>query len=390
MSDGERPDTRGVPPGYVADVEATGALRSPAWAAALRAVPRHLFVPRFFLPTGDGRWQRVDADDPDWGGWVYQDQPLTTQLDGDDTAWQRAASGAVAGAGTCSSTQPSLMARMLDALSTDGGERVLEIGTGTGYHTALLSHHLGDAAVTSVEIDPVLGARAAAALQRAGYHPALAIGDGTHGWATGAPYDRIIATCSVPRIPPAWIQQTRPGALILAGLHRDLGSGPLIGLTTDGHGGATGRFLPIQADLTPSRTSRTINPRKLLHAALRRHTVEPPRQAVVDAYAFTHPDAAFFAALRLPRVAWIGFAAVTGPAQVWLLASDGCAAACDIAAGTVTQHGPRRLWDELESAYAIWESHGRPTRDRIGLTVHADRTHAYWLDEVQQLLWTTC
>jgi protein-L-isoaspartate O-methyltransferase len=101
-----------------------------------------------------------------------------------------------------SSSKPDLMVRMLEELDVTDGDRVLEIGTGTGYNAALLCHRLGSQNVFSVDVDPALIAAARSRLARLGYHPTLAAADGAAGIAEHAPYDRIIATCSVPVIPP--------------------------------------------------------------------------------------------------------------------------------------------------------------------------------------------
>ena len=69
----------------------------------------------------------------------------------------------------------------------------------------------------------------------------LAVGDGADGYRGGAPYDRVIATCSLPEIPAAWIDQAAPGARILVNLHRELGGGALALLTVSG-GQASGHF----------------------------------------------------------------------------------------------------------------------------------------------------
>ncbi|HWR47240.1 MAG TPA: methyltransferase domain-containing protein [Pseudonocardiaceae bacterium] len=101
-----------------------------------------------------------------------------------------------------SSSKPDLMVRMLEELDVTDGDRVLEIGTGTGYNAALLSHRLGSQNVFSLDVDPALIAAARPRLTRLGYHPTLAAVDGAAGLAGHAPYARIIATCSVPAIPP--------------------------------------------------------------------------------------------------------------------------------------------------------------------------------------------
>ncbi|MCZ9339668.1 methyltransferase domain-containing protein, partial [Streptomyces sp. TRM76130] len=103
-----------------------------------------------------------------------------------------------------SSSQPSLMALMLAELRVADGDRVLEIGAGTGYNAALLCHRLGDdGLVTTVDLDPEITDSARRHLDAAGYHPAVVTGDGARGVPGRAPYDRIIATCALPAVPRA-------------------------------------------------------------------------------------------------------------------------------------------------------------------------------------------
>src|SRR5262249_10118158 len=152
---------------FVADLSAAGYLADPHWRKAFAEVPRHHFLPRFFMALPDGRWQAVDASHPDYLGLVYTDTTLATQLDA--RADPDPSAGPVSGVGTSSSTQPGLMAYMLEALRLDGGERVLEIGTGTGYNAALLSHRLGDHRVTTIEVDPAVTDHARERLKGCGY-----------------------------------------------------------------------------------------------------------------------------------------------------------------------------------------------------------------------------
>src|SRR5262249_50607853 len=149
---------------------------------------------------------------------------------------------------------PSLMARMLEALDITGTERVLEIGTGTGYNAALLCEGLDDGGhVVSVDIDGGLVEAARAHLSSLGYAPTVATVDGEAGYPDPAPYDRIIATCSLPRVPVEWIAQTAEGGLILLNLFRDLGGGALALLRVEG-GQASGHFLPTYGGFMPTRT----------------------------------------------------------------------------------------------------------------------------------------
>ena len=118
-----------------------------------------------------------------------------------------------AGHGLSSSSQPSIMAIMLERLQLEPGQRVLEIGAGTGYNAALLQHMVGDkGSVTAIDIDPDTAARARRALK--GTRVKIVTGDGRAGFADGAPYDRIVVTASHDEVPHEWLQQLHPGGLV--------------------------------------------------------------------------------------------------------------------------------------------------------------------------------
>lgn len=150
-----------------------GTLTEREWDSAVRAVPRELFVGTYFAPVAGSvptLYRPVRQGDPGWLVGIYDDQTLVTQLDGrigpEDTA-----GGTVPGIPSSSSTLPSVVLRMWQQLGAEAGHRVLEIGTGTGYSTALGAHRLGDADLTSIEYDPAVGAAAAAAIRTAGFSP---------------------------------------------------------------------------------------------------------------------------------------------------------------------------------------------------------------------------
>ena len=369
----------------VAALIADGQLRSAEWQAALERVPRHVFVPRFFLDREHtGRHEAIDGSNPaqhdQWLSRVYADEPLATQLNGDEAAWTTAAeTGSAEGVPTSSSTMPGLMAMMLEALSVEDGMRVLEVGTGTGYNAALLCERLGSGLVTSVDVDPGLVTMARERLAELGYTPTLAAVDGRYGYPPNAPYDRILATVGLPRIPHTWIEQTREGGRILLSLHRDLGSGALA-LLTRHHGQAEGRFLPGFGGFMPIRSAQTPAVSGLLQAA--DTSMGQSRPTSLDWHLLDDPSFSFFAALRIPaqRVG-LTVMADNAPSELWLLGRDGswaCVRTDEPHRRVVVQHGERQLWDELESAHADWERLGRPERQALGLTVQSDGRHVLW------------
>jgi len=115
-------------------------------------------------------------------------------------------------------SQPFVVAVMTEALALQGGERVLEIGTGSGYQTAILATLVETGAVVSVERHATLAHGATTRLAELGIaNVEIHVGDGTTGWPPGTPYDRIMVTASGPRVPPPLIQQLRPdgGRLVI-------------------------------------------------------------------------------------------------------------------------------------------------------------------------------
>lgn len=111
-------------------------------------------------------------------------------------------------------SQPSIHARYLELLRLTGRERVLEIGTGSGYQTVLLSHLAGQ--VFSIEKIPALMERAREVIQRCGArNVSLLLGDGTLGWRDYSPYDAILVTAGAPAVPQPLAGQLAEGGRLL-------------------------------------------------------------------------------------------------------------------------------------------------------------------------------
>ncbi|MFD7091254.1 methyltransferase domain-containing protein [Streptomyces sp. NPDC059896] len=123
---------------------------------------------------------------------------------------------------------------MLGDLDVEVGMTVREIGTGTGYNAGLLAHRLGDANVTTVEVDGGVAARARRVLRDAGLRPRVLHADGAEESPPAERYDRLIATCSVLRVPGAWIRQCRPGGVIVTPVSTLFGDGAIARLVVGG------------------------------------------------------------------------------------------------------------------------------------------------------------
>ncbi len=110
-------------------------------------------------------------------------------------------------------SQPYIVALMTEALKLEGNEKVLEVGTGSGYQAAILAE-IG-CEVYSVERIPSLAEKAKKVLEQLGYKVNIKIGDGTLGWEEFAPYDRIIVTAAGPDIPKSLISQLQDGGKLI-------------------------------------------------------------------------------------------------------------------------------------------------------------------------------
>ncbi|NIJ14708.1 methyltransferase of ATP-grasp peptide maturase system [Saccharomonospora amisosensis] len=355
-----------------------GVLTDPHWIEAFRQVPRHVFVPHYFLPRGEG-WAAIASGDPGWLATVYSDSVLVTQLDGEDGKWSLARrEGPVRGTPTCSSSMPTIMAVMLQELCVTQGRRVLEIGTGTGYNAALLCHRLGAELVSTVDVDSGLLLSARAALAAIGYQPDCVLGDGELGHPEGAPYDRVLATCSVSHIPTAWLEQTVAGGLVLTTLNRPIGAGLVLlaaGEGPSGHGtvlAQDGRFMPMRAH----REAEAAEVLARGGEADTRRTTELSLGTVLDpASPFE-----FFVSLEIPGLlVTIGRdsegTGTTATDTTYLVHADGSWAGYRTAGDerVVEQGGQRRLWDLVERAYQRWLALGEPARHDFAVTVTPQR-----------------
>jgi protein-L-isoaspartate(D-aspartate) O-methyltransferase len=210
----------------VDDLVSRGVVDRDSTADALGTVPRHEFVP-------DERRDRA-----------YVDQPLP-----------------IAAGQTISA--PHMVAIMTDLLDLAPGDRVLEIGTGCGYHAAVTAdvvearsdsdERANSDRVFSVEYHAELADEARRRFDRLGYDVAVRVGDGHNGWPEHAPYDAAYLTCAPARLPQSVVEQVRPGGVVVGPVGGQ-GHQRLVRLRrqVDGtveredHGGV--RFVPMQTD----------------------------------------------------------------------------------------------------------------------------------------------
>ncbi|MGH3450806.1 MAG: methyltransferase domain-containing protein [Haloechinothrix sp.] len=369
-------------------------MRSERWHQAFATVPRHRFLPAFFRIAGNG-WEPVSPSVSGAEAWleaVYSDQPCITQLDEHLTPDE--VDGVVEGEPTSSSSMPSLMAVMLECLDFSDDAQILEVGTGSGYNAAILTTGLGSDQVTTVEVDPGVAADARQVLTDLGLTPRVIVGDGLASVAEPASFDRITATCSVSRVPRAWIRQVRPGGRILATL-----TGPLYGsaqvlLSVDDRGAAEGRFVNPESSFMRARTPKS-SPEEMGWAPRRDILTTAPRCPA------KWPLAALDQWPINVLAQWAAPGATRGEigygehGQDWVpMLHDGREATSFAAFSTdatgqvmVAEGGPRRLWTAVEDILTVWTDSGRAGLDAFRMRIDPDGVHTIHLDRAGRA-WT--
>jgi len=270
----------------VRDLETRGAIRSASVRDAFLAVPRERFLEDFAAREG------LET--------VYRDEAIPIKV-------------GPRGEPSSSSSQPAIMATMLEELELAPGMRVLEIGAGTGYTAALLAHLVGPRGrVVTVDLDPELVRRARSRLRGSRVH--VVAGDGHEGVAERAPYNRIVVTASADEVPRAWFDQLEPGGRLVAPLRLSAtGAQAIATLRKEAHGFRSvavvaGGFMPLRR---PNRDRPAPPPDAVL----------PLRWLAGDALRTLSPAARgrlFAVALATPRRVPLGVRAPAGALVLFL------------------------------------------------------------------------
>jgi protein-L-isoaspartate(D-aspartate) O-methyltransferase len=363
----------------VRELEQRGLIRSARASEALLEVPRELFLPEFAAREGLGA--------------VYRDEAILTKSD-------------ASGLPISSSSQPAIMAEMLEQLAVEPGMHVLEIGAGTGYNAALLSVIVGSTGrVVSIEIDDDIARAARTALREGGYRVHVVAGDGRDGYPERAPYDRIIVTASSDAVPKAWFDQLVDGGLIVVPL-RIATAGVQAILTLRKAPGklvtasvVCGGFMPLRSSAAADSTPRP-PPRLIASDATTVGPSPPLRQISGEALVSLSPEAKrrlVSVALAEGRSRPLGLRADARSLALYLTLALPAARAVSVSPGwtiglisrdgrslayieshahlgkrwisSLTAHGGTAAEQGLCDAIDRWDQRGRPGAEELAITV---------------------
>ncbi|MDX2880696.1 protein-L-isoaspartate O-methyltransferase family protein [Streptomyces ipomoeae] len=339
---------------------------------ALLALPRQALMPQAYVRRSapdetPPRWDLLD-----WSVPADRDELLRVLHSGDSVAVQhngepllgRARGTRTGGAMTSMSSVMGMTAGLLQELDLEHGQRVLDVGTGTAVTAAVACFVSGDARAVTIDLDHHVTEAAAARLAALGYRPTVVTGDGEAGWPDRAPYDRVFVSFAVPRVPPALVEQLAPQGLLLATIGTSSPSWPgLAVIRKTARGRVEGELRAVEfghrAGWGWDRLFLSAAFREQMATAdgvtVRGNRLPPPRQARGFWLALDH--------LRPGLVCNFGAEHLQIGAPEcgsWVRVSPDGDGTC-----SVTESGPRAIWDEIEQIAARWQAAGEPDTYRI-------------------------
>ncbi|MFH9561247.1 protein-L-isoaspartate O-methyltransferase [Streptomyces globisporus] len=356
----------------VSRLEESGALGPGPVREATLALPRQILMPQAYVRRSapdetPPRWDLLDFSRPgdraELLERLHSGDSVSIQHDGEPILG-RGPGPRRGGAITAMSSTMSLTADLLQQLDLRPGQRVLDVGTGAGVTAATACFVCGDDGVVTLDIDPHVTAAARERLSALGYRPATVTGDGTTGWATGGPYDRIFLSFAVRHVPQALVEQLAQGGRALMTLGTTSPSWPglaVIDRQPDGRVEALLRAVEFghRAGAGFDRLFLSAEFRAQIATAdgwTQRSLLAPPPDTARGlwlALDFLHPG----------LVRDFGSEDLT-------IGAPGCRSWMRVRAvgqrrWEVTTSGPRDIWAEVQDAAARWRAAGAPNVFRI-------------------------
>ncbi|MGH3565324.1 MAG: protein-L-isoaspartate O-methyltransferase family protein [Pseudonocardia sp.] len=354
---------------FAASLRDVGAIRSDAVERAFATVQRHRCVPQFRYCPKTITVPQDQLPSSKVLDTIYSHQSLLTSTGQD-------------GGPPSSSSAPTLMARMLEALDLQPGIRVLEIGAGTGYNAALITTITGAPMVT-VDAGATTAQGAAESIRRLGLDHRVTVlhGDGYLGAPSSAPYDRIIVTCGVAGLSPHWLDQLAPNGLILAPVAHG-GVHPILAARQDGTVSAKAvlwvDFMPAAGPLRPAELVGHDPADYITPAPVTRiPDASPARTTAV------YNDLWFFLATQDSRItrAYMDGDTVDTTKGACALHTPPRGTAWVQTDGSITAAGESTVADELRSFIHEWAANGQATLTQFTATFGRTET-------IDQPLWT--
>lgn len=324
---------------------------------AFQTIARHEFIPSYYTRDGQ-KWQRVPVSDPTWLEEIYKDRPLTTSLD-------------TYGNPNVSSSQPNLMALMMESVHVQPGFRVLEIGTGTGYNAALLASIVGAEHVVTLDIHKVLLDEARKRVEKAvGLGVTFLHVDGRHLPGDLGFFDAIIVTAAHDRVEPSWINVLAQSGRIVFNLQLGTFCKVMIEAEkTENH--LIGRVCSYRGDFMPLHDG---NVNKNEHVSF-------PRLGLLDIAEFRplieDSDLLFFLHIQLPGMVLTRYRNTLGERSYTLSYEQKI-----VLFAPFKIRGDRQLWEKIQ---AVTQTFGRlenPKRSAYSLTVDEDGSLTFFYKNV--------
>lgn len=312
--------------------------------AAFRRVERHQFVIEFYnrSPEAPRQWSKVSVDDPQWLTEIYTNRPLTTSLD-------------QYGNPNCSSSQPNLMAQMIQSAGIRKGMHVLEIGTGTGYNAAIMNA-IG-ANVTTLDVNPGFVTAARTRLN----NPAIAVlqADGRNLPDDLRKFDAIIVTGAHSCIEPEWIRALESGGRIVFNWARSFTT-----VMIEAQKDTTilrGKVCSYGGDFMRLHDGNGVEPQSLPYKKMGLIQEGHYQEKIFD-----NADMCFFLQICIPTLRYYRYKKPSGE-RVYVV-QDATTKMAQIFETSV--RGSAELWQQIAKVYQLFEQMNRP--DRSTFLLEAD------------------